>query len=122
MATTITEIIWIKGLLKDLEFQKLLSTTLHCDNNAAIQIALNPIIHQTIKHIEVDCHFVREKIQEKIIEMKFTNSEDELADIMTEALERSQHEKLLYSLEVVDIYNVNLTGMLRGRLPQIASM
>lgn len=45
-----------------------------------------------------------------MIQTKFTNSVDQSTDIMTKALQRNQHDKLLFNLGVIDLYNVNLRG------------
>ncbi len=68
MGTAVSEVIWIQGLLKELGELSKGPALLFCDNKAAIQIAANPMFHERTKHIEIDCHFVREKIQLGIIE------------------------------------------------------
>ena len=62
MATTTCELVWIKELLGELKFGKIDQMELVCDNQAALHIASNPVFHERTKHIEIDCHFVKEKI------------------------------------------------------------
>ncbi|XP_026384751.1 serpin-ZX-like [Papaver somniferum] len=65
MASTTYEIVWLRALLKDLGFLSPQPAKMFCDNQAAIKIASNPTFHERAKHIEVDCHFVREKCKEE---------------------------------------------------------
>jgi len=85
MANATSEVIWIRNLLK---FLGLLVSpaVVHCDNPAAIHIAANLVFHKCTKHIEVDCHFVREKIASGDIVTCYTPSTEQLADIFTKAL------------------------------------
>jgi len=83
MATTTCELVWIKQLLQELKFCEIKQTKLYCDSQAALHIASNPMFHERIKHIEIDCHFVREKLLSKEISTEFVNSNDQLADIWT---------------------------------------
>ncbi|XP_019099678.1 PREDICTED: uncharacterized protein LOC109132502 [Camelina sativa] len=57
-----TELMWLKALLKDLGIETPKPITMHCDNEAAIHIASNSVFHERKKHIEVDCHKVREQV------------------------------------------------------------
>ncbi|KAG7641364.1 Ribonuclease H-like superfamily [Arabidopsis suecica] len=79
------ELTWLKALLKDLGIEQHTPITMHCDNKAAIYIASNSVFHERTKHIEVDCHKVREKIVEGVTLPCYTRSEDQLADIFTKA-------------------------------------
>ena len=62
MAATTYEIIWLHQLLADFGVHLAQSTLLFCDNQASIHIATNPIFHERTKNIEIDCHFVRDKV------------------------------------------------------------
>ncbi|RVW39327.1 Retrovirus-related Pol polyprotein from transposon RE2 [Vitis vinifera] len=86
MALAICELIWLKHLLRELRFGKDEQMKLICDNQAALHIASNPIFHERTKHIEVDCHFIREKIASGCVATSFVNSNDQLADIFTKSL------------------------------------
>jgi len=61
-APVICEFVWLKQLFKELRFGKFTQMTLICDNQATLHVSSNPVFHKRIKHIEVDCHFIWEKI------------------------------------------------------------
>lgn len=62
MAAAAFEITWLKQLLQQIKFGGIQHTKLLCDNESALHIASNPIFHEWTNHIEIDCHFVREKV------------------------------------------------------------
>lgn len=100
MALTICEVMWLKQLLKDLGLTHSLPTILYCDNNVALSIASNLVHHERMKHIEIDTHFIREKVQNNIVQPHYIPSDLQLADILTKILPTQQHNKLLSKLGV----------------------
>ncbi|XP_070053380.1 secreted RxLR effector protein 161-like [Nicotiana tomentosiformis] len=62
------ELVWIKQLLKELKFGVISQMELVCDNQVALHIASNPVFHESTKHIEIDCHFIREESQEILLQ------------------------------------------------------
>ena len=86
MTLATCELIWLKQLHQKLRFRNDGQMMLVCDNQAALHIASNPAFHETTKHIEVDCHFIREKIASRCMTASFVNSSDQLANIFTKSL------------------------------------
>jgi hypothetical protein len=110
MTSTASELIWIKQLLRDMGLKVDKPIQIFYDNQVAQHIALNPIFHERTKHIEIDCHFIREKLQAKEIETPFVRSEDQLTDIFMKGLEPRPFNENTDKFELIDIYNPNLRG------------
>ncbi len=62
------------------------SIVIYCDNISSILLVNNPVYHARTKHIEVDYHFIREKVLAKEIDLIHVNTKDQVADIFTKAL------------------------------------
>ncbi|KAK8931024.1 hypothetical protein KSP39_PZI016079 [Platanthera zijinensis] len=86
MSHTVAEIMWIRQTLCEIRYPVHDPSLLWCDNQAAIQIATNPVFHERTKHIEVDCHFVREKYEEGLISLSHVKTGDQVADILTKGV------------------------------------
>jgi hypothetical protein len=88
------EVIWLRHLLCELGFQQISATTLYCDNQSAIQVASNPVFHAKTKHIEIDVHYIRDLVQENIVNLQFCPSEDQTTDIFTKSMLEAKFLKL----------------------------
>ncbi|RVW57166.1 Retrovirus-related Pol polyprotein from transposon TNT 1-94 [Vitis vinifera] len=104
MALTTCELIWLRHLLRELRFGKDEQMKLICDNQAALHIASNPVFHERTKHIEVDCHFIREKIASGCVATSFVNSNDQLADIFTKSLRGPRIKYICNKIGAYDVY------------------
>lgn len=104
MAKGLCELLWLKRLLTEVGFPPGSAMNLFCDNKAAIDISHNPIQHDRTKHVEVDRHFIKQNLEEKIIQFPFVKSEDQLADILTKAVSSRAFYDSLDKLGVRDIY------------------
>ena len=62
-ASTTCELQWLTYLLNDLKVSCSYLAVLYYDNQSALRIAANPIFHERTKHLDIDCHLVREKAQ-----------------------------------------------------------
>ena len=67
MATVTSEVVWLLALLKTFGLDHNQPATLYCDSKAALYIVANLVSHERTKHIEVNCHFIRSKIQDGVI-------------------------------------------------------
>ena len=80
------EAVWLRSLLSEILGVSNGSTPLLCDNEGAIRLVKNPEFHQRTKHIDIKYHFIREKHQDKEIEIVYTSTENQLADLFTKPL------------------------------------
>ncbi|CAA7047299.1 unnamed protein product [Microthlaspi erraticum] len=81
MAITLCEVKWIVELLSSLGIKQQSPVPLYCDNQAALYIAANPVFHERTKHVEVDCHFIRDAIIDGLIVARHVGTKNQLADI-----------------------------------------
>ena len=94
-AHTAKEVIWLRRLLAELGIPDHNQTTLHMDNQSTMAIAKNPQFHDWTKHIEVQHHFLQHKVKEEEILLKYFLTNDQVADILTKALNREKHTKFV---------------------------
>lgn len=99
LANTTAEIIWVKSMLKELGIRAQ-APCLWCDNLGATYLSANPVFHARTKHIEIDYHFVRERVANKELEIRLIPSKDQVADGFTKALATRQFEEFKRNLNL----------------------
>ena len=85
LANATAEVIWVQSLLDELGISQSQVPILWCDNIGATYLSANPVLHARTKHIEVDYHFVRERVARKQLEVRIISSDDQVADGFTKA-------------------------------------
>lgn len=100
VAQGVAEILWLKSLLSKLGYPCEKTPILWCDNLAAKSMAENPIFHSRTKHIEIDVHFVREKIENGDFDVRYVPTLHQVADIFTKGLSRNRFVFLYNKLRV----------------------
>jgi hypothetical protein len=86
IADTTAEIIWLQVLLRKLSIPQVCVPILWCDNIGATYLCANPIFHRRSKHVEVDYHFMWERIATRQLDVRIISSKDQIADVMTKPL------------------------------------
>ena len=95
MATIPIEMVWLIALLDTFGVQHKQLVALYYDSKAALFISVNLVYHERTKHIEVDCHFIREKIQDGVIKTFHVPTRHQLVDLFTKSLAQRQFLYLL---------------------------
>ena len=105
IALGICEVLWLKRLLEEFEVVVEQPLRIYCDNKAAISIAHNPVHHDRTKHVEVDRHFIKEKVDEGTINVNYVLACEQTADILTKALFKPLFEKFVSKLGMSNLYS-----------------
>jgi len=102
MANATAEMIWVEQLLGELGIKLKVKPRLWCDNLGATYLAANLVFHARTKHIEIDFHFVRERVARRQLEIRFVPTEDQVADGFTKALPQRKFEEFKNNLNLVE--------------------
>src|SRR5204862_4234530 len=94
------EAIWLRSLLNDLGFTQVEATITHADNQGCIALSRNPISHSRAKHIDIRHHFIRERVENSEVDLRFCPTKNMLADIFTKQLPREAFERFRDALGV----------------------
>jgi hypothetical protein len=101
--TCYTHVLWMIQTLAYLEVKYTAPIPIHCDNTSAISVSKNPIFHSKTKHIPIKYHFLREHVTNTVVSLHYIPSKDQIADIFTKPLAKSQFEYLCQNLGVTPL-------------------
>ena len=101
VANGVAEACWLRQLLHELHHPLQKSTLVYCDNVSAVYLSSNPVQHQRTKHVEIDLHFVRERVSTGDVRVLHVPTTSQFADIFTKGLPTSVFAEFCSSLNVV---------------------
>ena len=97
MSGCCAQVLWTKAQLSDYGYD-LKRIPLYCDNKSAIALSCNNVQHSRAKHIDIRHHFIREQVENEVVELYFVETKYQLADILTKALPRERFQFILPKL------------------------
>ncbi|GJR95873.1 retrovirus-related pol polyprotein from transposon TNT 1-94 [Tanacetum coccineum] len=113
MSGCCAQILWMRSQLKDYGFL-FNKIPLYCDNKSAIALSCNNVQHSRSKHIDIRHHFIREQVENGVVELYFVETNYQLADILTKALPRERFEFLLPRLGMKSLTPETLKRLQEG--------
>ena len=100
VANGVAEATWLRQLLQELHASPSRCTVVYCDNISAVYLSTNPIQHHRTKHVEIDLHFVREKVAIGHVRVLHVPTTSQFADIFTKGLPSSVFNEFRSSLNI----------------------
>lgn len=100
VANAVAEATWLRNLLLELHTPLSTATLVYCDNVSAVYLSTNPVQHQRTKHVEIDIHFVRERVAVGQVRVLHVPSSHQFADIFTKGLSTSLFQDFRSSLSI----------------------
>ena len=97
------EAIWLRKLISDLFDQIPESTIIYCDNQSCIRLSEHLVFHERLKHIEIKYYFIRDKVQEGEVKLKYIPIDEKTADILTKPLSRIKFAYFREKMGIVEI-------------------
>ena len=112
MSVAVKEVVWIANLCRELQAPQDKPIAFFCDSTAAIHIANNPVFHERTKHVELNCHQVRDMICSVLIKTLHVGTASQLADVFTKPIFPTQFNALIGKMSLHSIYSPSWRGIL----------
>ncbi|KAJ7533295.1 hypothetical protein O6H91_13G041400 [Diphasiastrum complanatum] len=103
MCSAAQEAIWLRQILEEVGMKHENLTTIHSDSQSGVQLAKNPVFHARTKRIEIQYHFIRERLLSCEIHVAHCSTDEQLADIFTKPLVREKFDKFRSKLSVLKV-------------------
>jgi hypothetical protein len=94
------EALWLKRFMLELGLSKGEPVLIHVDNQGCMALAKNPEFHARTKHIDIQCHFIREVVANQEVQLKYLRTQEMVADVLTKPLPRDKHQWCTRSMGV----------------------
>ena len=112
MAQGTCELLWLWSLLNELDFPIVGSSTLSCDNKSAIMLSSDSVLHKRTNHVEVDIHFIWEKVRSGVLVLSFVRSSNQTTDVFTKSVGPTLIQSSLGKLGLVNVFTPTWGGAL----------
>ena len=103
LSCAVQEAVFLRNLLEEIGYKQTEATEIGEDNQSCIKIATNPVMHKRSKHIDTKCHFIRERIEDKSVQLKYTPTDMMAADLLTKSLSLpkvEQHRRIILGEQI----------------------
>jgi hypothetical protein len=113
VANGVAEACWLRQLLGELRCPLRRDAIIYCDNISAVYLSTNPVQHQRTKHVEIDLHFVRERVALGEVRVMHVPTSSQYADIFTKGLPISVFTEFRFSLNIRSAHSSDCGGCVR---------
>jgi hypothetical protein len=90
--------------LADLKVTYIDPIPIHCDNTSAISVSKNPVVHSKTKHTPIKYHFLKEQVTNKVVQLNYIPSTEQIADIFTKPLAKTPFEYIRQKLGFISSF------------------
>ena len=111
MAHATCELLWFQQLLTFLGVHVTTQAKLFCDSMSAIYIATNPVFHERTKHVEIDCHTVRDQVKNGFLWLMNVSSSNQHADILTKPLQPGPFTSILARMSTSSLFTPSSSSL-----------
>jgi hypothetical protein len=106
MTLSVAKLLWLRALLVEFEMDQGGKMKLWCDSKSAISIANNPVQHDRTKHVEIDRFFIKEKLDNRLLELGYVATSEQVADCLTKGLSSLDLSRFCDKMGLMDIFRL----------------